>query len=73
MNVRESYFREREAITRFGEVPLQLGLGLLLALPAKQKTEKDRVPWMTAAAGPEIIALKHESRILGQWSNPVSR
>ena len=21
---------------------------------------------------PEVLALKHESRILGQWSNPVS-
>ena len=40
------------------------------ACPADQKKEKDRAPWMKA--GPEILALKHESRIVGQWSNPVS-
>ena len=28
--------------------------------------------WVGRTAFPEILALKQESRILGQWSNPVS-
>ena len=66
-NERSHFRRQKQFHSEF----CQAASNALKFSPSENPRGKSKKCWSLRRRKPEVITLKHESRILGQWSNPV--